>query len=154
MADKAKADEKSERPALHPHRMKQAEYVYERWRMTVENGTTTEDLKRPAFYAHIAQHLRPGSIIEVMPDNRTFFAELLVLDAGPQYAKVHALRHVEIEALKMGGSVFPGYTVEFGGDHVKWRVLREADRKALKDGLPTQTDAFAWLANHLKAMAA
>lgn len=154
MADK-KPEQKADRPAIHPTRIRQAEYAYERWRITVENGTTIEDLTRPAFYAHVATHFRPGSIIEAMPDNRAFFAELIVIDSGQQYVKTAVLREVKLEAVSAAGAnLFPGYSAEFAGDHLKWRVIRESDRKSLKDGLPSQTDAFSWLSNHLKAMAA
>lgn len=155
MADKKPDEQKTERPAIHINRLRQAEFAYERWRLTVENGTTVDDLKRPGFFAHIASQMRPGALIEVMPDNRSFFIELLVVDAGPQYVKTAVLRDVKLEAVSVGGAnPFPGYSVEFAGDHLKWRVIRESDRKSLKENLPTQTDAFTWLANHLKAQAA
>ena len=155
MAEKSKPEaEKSERPSVSEQRLRQAEFTYERWRLIVENGTTIEDLKRPGFYAHIARQMRTGSIIEVMPDNGSYFAELLVRDVGPQYVKVGLLREVTLETVEVGSKAFPGYTAEYTGEHLKWRVIRESDRKELKSGLATQGDAFSWISNHLKALAA
>jgi hypothetical protein len=155
MAEKLKTSEASEQPAVHPTRLKGAEYAFSLWRLAVPSETSIEDLKRSAFYAHIAQHLRNGDVIQVMPDNRAYFAELLVVDAGAQYAKVALLREVKLEALQAGASsAFPGYSIEYAGDHERWRIIREADRKVLKAHQASQADAFTWLTNHLKALAA
>lgn len=155
MAEKQKAAETSEQPAVNENRLKGAEFAFNTWRLTVPSETTLEDLKRAAFYAHIARQLRMGDLIQVMPDNRSYFVELLVVDTASQYAKVAVLRDVKLEALQASTTAaFPGYSVEYAGDHERWRVIRESDRKQLKSGLASQTDAFTWLTNHLKAMAA
>ena len=151
MAEKPKA----EQPAVHPNRLKGAEYAFNTWRLVVPSETTIEDLKRGAFYAHIAQQLKHGDLIQVMPDNRSYFVELLVIDSGAQFAKVTVIREVKLEALQAATSAaFPGYTVEYAGDHERWRVIRDSDRKPLKSNQATQADAFTWLTNHLKALAA
>lgn len=151
MAEKPKA----EQPAVHPNRLKGAEYAFTLWRLTVPSETAIDDLKRASFYAHIAQNLRHGDLIQVMPDNRSFFVELLVVDVAPQYAKVMVIREVKLEALQANASqAFPGYTIEYAGDHERWRVIRDSDKKVLKKDQATQTEAFTWLTNHLKALAA
>jgi hypothetical protein len=81
MADKDKPDTKQdskEIPAFHPNRMKLAEQAYRRFRLLVPVGTTVEDLKRPSIWAHVARDWRPNDIVEVMPDDRAWFAELFV----------------------------------------------------------------------------
>lgn len=154
MAEKDKA-EKKEQPALHPNRITAGEQAFVLYRAIVPSETTLDDLKRSAFWAHVAQMLRPGYLIQVMPDNRSYFVELLVVDAGAQFAKVAVLREVKLEVLQAGASpAFPGFSVEYAGDHERWRVIRESDRKVLKANQGSQADAFTWLTNHLKALAA
>jgi hypothetical protein len=155
MAEKDKAEKKPElEPAVHPNRMKLAEHAFRMWRLIVTNPTTVEDLKRPEFYAHLARQWKPGDLVQVMPDNRSFFAELLVIDASSQYAKVDILRHKELEKVQPGKAMLPGYSIEYAGDHEQWRVIRESDRKVLKSGHATQGDAYSWASNHAKALAA
>lgn len=158
MAEKDKVDvkpEPKEIPAFHPNRMKLAEQAYRRFRFLVPSGTAVDDLKRPSIWAHVARDWRPNDIVEVMPDDRAWFAECFVLDCGTQYAKLQVLRESKLEAVKVGGlAAVPGHSIEYGGEHEKWRVIRDADRKILKSGHATQGDAFNWLTNHLKALAA
>jgi hypothetical protein len=62
---------------------------------------------------------------------------------------------VKLEAVEPSATVaVPGHTVEWSGRHTKWRVIRESDRKVLKDGLATRADGYSWLASYSKALAA
>jgi hypothetical protein len=145
----------AKKPAVPPTRMQLAEQVRNIWALTVPVDTTIKDLLDPGYWAHLARQLQPGDRIEVEPDNGAYFAELRVLDAGNQYAKVMVLREVKLDVVEPSASVsVPGHTVEWSGRHTKWRVVRDADRKTLKDGLPTKADGYGWLANYSKALAA
>jgi hypothetical protein len=148
-----KAETKSQ-PVI-PTRMQLAEQVRNIWCLTVPVGTTVQDMLNPGYWAHLARQLQPGDRIEVEPDDGSYFAELRVLDSGNQYAKVMALREVKLEAVEPSASVsVPGHTVEWSGRHTKWRVVRESDRKVLKDGLASKADGYGWLASYGKALAA
>lgn len=148
--------EKTEtQPPVMPTRMQLAEQVRNIWALTVPVGTLVKDLLEPGYWAHLARQLQPGDRIEVEPDNSSYFAELRVLDAGNQYAKVMLLREVSLDVVEPSAAVsVPGHTVEWSGRHTKWRVVRVSDRKTLKDGLPTKADGYGWLANYGKALAA
>ena len=150
----AEAKIESRQPVI-PTRMQLAEQVRNIWCLTVPVGTTVQDMLNPGYWAHLARQLQPGDRIEVEPDDGSYFAELRVLDSGNQYAKVMALREVKLEAIEPSASVsVPGHTVEWSGRHTKWRVIRESDRKVLKDGLASKADGYGWLSSYAKALAA
>lgn len=143
------------KPPVMPIRMQLAEQSRNIWCLTVPNGTTVQDMLNPGYWAHLARQLKPGDRVEVEPDNGTYFAELRVLDAGNQYAKMAVLREVTLESIEPSATIsVPGHTVEWSGRHTKWRVIRESDRKVLKDSLASKADGYAWLASYSKALAA
>jgi hypothetical protein len=152
MADKP---ETKERPALHPSRRMLAEQRRQIHSVVPEFGTTIAEMLNPGYWAHVARDLRPGDRIEVDAEDGSYFAELMVRDAGAQYAKVALLREVKLDAIEPSATVsLPGHNVEWSGPHTKWRVLRTADRKVLKDGFTTKADGYNWLASYSKAVAA
>lgn len=151
------ADAKTEPklPPVMPTRLQLAEQVRHIWALTVPVGTTVKNMLEPGYWAHISRQLQPGDRIEVEPDDSSYFAELRVIDAGNQYAKVMVLREVKLESVEPSATVaVPGHNIEWSGRHTKWRVVRESDRKVLKDGLPTKADGYNWLSNYAKALAA
>lgn len=138
-----------------PIRMQLAEQMRNIYRLIVPNEAQLKDVLEPGFYVHLAKKLRPGDRIEIKPDDGSYFAEVEVQDVGGGYAKVALLREVKLETVtRSAASILPGHSTEWGGEHIKWRVIRESDRRVLKDQLPTQTDALNWLSNHAKAQAA
>lgn len=152
MTEKAK-----ERPPLHPSRMQLAEHRRQIWHIVPEHGTALTDLLNPAYWSHISRQMKPTDRIEVSAEDGSYFAELIVIDAGLQFAKVAVLREVKLETTESpeaSAAIMKGHKVEWSGPHTKFRVLRESDRKVLKDGFGNRSDANAWLAGHAKAMAA
>jgi hypothetical protein len=143
-------------PAIHPQRMQLAEQVRNVWSVTVPNDTHKGDLQRPEFWAHLATMLRPRDRIEVETEDGSYVADLLVLDAGTQYAKMAILREYRLDVVEpQSQSAAPaGHKVEWSGRHTKFRVVRESDSKVIKDGFATKADAYGWLASYGKALAA
>lgn len=93
--------------------------------------------------------LRRGDIITVLPDDNSYYSELLVLDVGKLFAKVVELRCVVIESSKSLSITLPeGYEIKFRGPIQKWTVLR--GKEILKDGMLKQ-QAENWLSEHLQA---
>jgi hypothetical protein len=71
------------------------------------------------------------------------------------WAKVVLLRKHDLGvfAPEKQGVLLPGHSVSYGGTHVLWRVIRDADKKVLKDKLKTEGDGYAWLAGYAKQVA-
>lgn len=118
--------------------------------VTPEHNTPYEAILRDDYWAHVSAKMKPGDRIEVLAEDGSYFAELLVQDAGRLYAKVAELRHVKLDAVevKEGGMVVEGYEVAWKGPQLKWCVLRGKDR--LKDGMD-KASAIQWMQSHAKA---
>lgn len=146
-------DESTREPRTLPMaRFKQAEHERNIYHVDVEEKITQEDLLYPGFWAHVARQLRPRDRIEAHAEDGAWFAELLVIESGANFAKVAILRHVRLDATvpsESAGSV-AGHYVKWRGHVKKWSVLRQADEAVLKEGLTTRGEAIAWLEDYGK----
>lgn len=137
-------------------RCKQAEYERRVWDVVPEANTPFEALIEPQYWAHVSAKMRPWDHIEVRSEDGSYFAELLVQDAGRLFAKVAVLRKHDLRAIDVGeaDAVSTGHEIKHAGPYAKWRVIRLADKSMLKDKFETKGAAQSWLAEHLKGLAA
>ena len=136
-------------------RFKPSEYMRVVYYAIPEANTPISDLKKPEYWAHIAQQLKASDRIEVEAEDGAYFVELLVRDVGRTWAKVTVLRELMLDDT---GAPMPDelkeYDVIYKGKMTKWSVIRLKDRSAVYEGGNTKQDAMAWLTDHLKALAA
>ena len=145
-----------------PGRLKLAEAARNYWVVTVEQGTTRDDLKRPEFWALVSKDFRPYDRIDVQCDDGTFFAEYVVRTADRTWAKVQELAFhslgtkdvslTEAEALEQRKR----YEAKYRGPHLRYCVERKDGDKVtrIKDGCQDEAAALTWLADHLKTIGA
>lgn len=142
---------------LPSSRFKLADYKRNEFRVTPEHGTTLEDIQKPEFWTHVAAQLAQFDTIEVIPEDGSFYAELLVITSGKQFATVKLLRHVELERTVKKDApeaqMHPDYRIEWGGVAEKHRIVR-SDGEVMAKGLQKKADAEAWLKDHLAQLAA
>lgn len=109
-------------------------------------GVTLDDMKKPDYWANLGHILRPGDRIEVLPEDFTFFAELIVRDAGQLFAMVETLRCVTFD-----GEVAPveagAYRVQWAGPAHKFRVVRTSDGAVIQTGFPNKGAALRYAQN-------
>ncbi len=67
-------------PASALHRS--AEYERSYWHVVVDDTITLDDLMRPAFWAHHANKLQRGHLVDVVRSDMTLDVQLRVLEAG------------------------------------------------------------------------
>jgi len=84
--------------SLNQGRVKIETYANQRWRASVENETTIENILDPIFWAHIAGQLIPGDHIECLWDDKSRWADLIVLSTGTGLAHVDLLATKELSA--------------------------------------------------------
>lgn len=140
---------------LSPGRLQGQEFVMTRHCVTLEEGTTLEDIKDSAFWAHVAPRLKPYDQITVRTDDGLWWAELLVLVVGRTFAKVKVLQHVPLSTTDVDMSVadkIEGYEVKYRGPLCEWSVLRTKDGQLLSEKHKTKGHAQAWLNEHLKVV--
>lgn len=138
---------------LKPTRFGLTEHANQDKTITVEAGTKLEDVLKSEFYANVAPLLIPYDHIRVRIDTGDWYAELLVLSCGRNWAKVKTLYHVKLAAedTDMGTAEDDKeYKVCFRGPNLKHSVIRIADKSVLKEGCETNAEAKTWLAEYLK----
>ena len=120
------------------------------WRVEVEIGTTVEQVLDEGFWANVGSMLRPGDVIEVLPDDYSWRLDLHVAGAGRLYAHLVQLTHYKLVPTTAPIKVPSIYKVEFAGAHLKWRILRKGE--PLLDGFATESLARRAAAEHQKAV--
>lgn len=144
---------------LHANRFRSAELVRLIFAVTPEHGTDFDDLLKPDYWAHVAQQMRIGSVIEVRPEDGSYYAELFIRDCGRLWAKVAVLRKIDFAdaAAESLEAEDPSFSVAWHGPHAKHVVFRMkpgGGKEILRDGFDTKDAASAWLSQHLMALAA
>ena len=141
--------------ARKPTRLVSAEHTRHVWLVTVPPDISFEQTHQPDFWAHVGAQLRPGARIEVMPEDMSWFGELMVLECDRLWAKVAPLRFVELAGVNpdKGQSLAAGYRVEYKGPTKKHCVLRTSDNTIVQEGIALKVDAEAWIREHVQVLA-
>ena len=146
--------------ALKASRFKSAELMRMIYTAVPEHGTEFEEILKPEYWAHVGHTMQPGSRIEVMPEDGSYFAELLVRDCRRLWASVALLRKVDFHDNEQIASQSAGgvsYSFQWRGPHAKHAVIRTApagNKDVMKEGFATRDQASVWLATHLSDIAA
>lgn len=130
------------------NRIRPADYDRTIFATTPEPGTTLEDMLAPEYWSHVAKSLKPGSRIEVTPEDGSWFAELYVRRASANAALVVVLRAYDFEAKMLGATPAPDhadFTVKFRGG-AGWSVVRNSDKAIMFEGGKTREEAENWVA--------
>lgn len=135
---------------LASNRLKLADGQRNFFRVIPEAGTPFDTMLTDRYWAHVAAKMKPGDHVEVWAEDGSYYAELLVQDAGKLYAKVAVKLHIKLDVVevKEGGLMIEGYEVKWRGPQMKWCVLRGKD--VLKEGMD-KASAIQWMQNHAKA---
>ncbi|HEX5461885.1 MAG TPA: hypothetical protein VFX20_18115 [Steroidobacteraceae bacterium] len=143
-------------PELHQDRLREADHAYRRWMVTIPHGTLPSDLEAAAYWAHLSHMLRAPDELFCRWEDNTGEATARVIGSGHGWVKVevlhsHKYQHFSPEALNV---ILPGHKVKYVNNFAKWVVLREADQRVLKDQCDSEGEAYTWLANYAKSVAA
>lgn len=149
--------------ALMQDSIKPAEYMRNVFAATLPPNTSFEDVKKEAFWAHVAAKFHPTDRVEVMDAEGTFFAELMIISCGRNWAKVSVLRFHELsetlpqaaaEATQKGSnSKLAEYEVDWT-QATKARVVRLVDKEVIKENFPSKADAQKWLLSYVDGIVA
>lgn len=138
-------------------KMQPAEYLRNTWRVTLPAEVKYAEIFVPSFWANVASKFVRGDIIEVWPEDGSWFATLIVRVSARTHAIVGELRYVNFNVPESatplpGGEIPEGTaptgvnppTVEWKGPKLKWAVIRH-DGEYMKDGFESKTDAQKWV---------
>lgn len=141
--------------SLNPSRFSLDETANQNWSLTVEAGTTLDDVLRPDFLANVSKQMRPYDRIRVRIDTGEWYAELLVLTCGRAWAKLVTIFKIDLaenSLEELEGGVLDQYFIKFNGPHLKYCVIRKSDKEPIKEGCGTKAEAQSWLSNYMLAI--
>lgn len=149
----AKTESKRE-VSLMPTRLSLAEHWRRDFCVNAEEGTLPADIVNPAYWSHVAAQLQQFDRIDVREETGAWLAELIVVDAGRNYAKVFMAKcHIFQDIDKMPAPAAK-HRVEWKGPQRRHSVIRIADGQVLQEGFPDKSAASAWLENYEKTTGA
>ncbi len=120
------------------------------WEAVVPAGTPIEHVRDRAFWANVSRKMKMGDKIRVLPRDGAWYGELLVWDAGQNWANVDGAF-----AKRPDFDAAPGVDAEFlvWSDPVDgFCVKRKTTGAVLKSNFPNAEDARRWILDHQKAL--
>ena len=84
------------RKKLSPAAISLAEHDRTKFAIKVDEGTVLQDVIKPTFWTHVAARLKVTDQIEVLCDDLTWYAELIVLHIEGPLVKVRPLLYVAL----------------------------------------------------------
>jgi hypothetical protein len=128
---------------------REAGVKFSTWEVVPPAGTTKEHILEPKFWANVARRMKMGDTLLVVPRDGTWYAQLVVWDAGQNWAHVSGgiIDRPSFEAT-------PGVESEFDivSDPVDGVCIKRKGGGILKKNLPNHEDARRWLIDHQKAL--
>lgn len=134
---------------LAPTRLKHAEFVRSHYRVEPAAGASLADVADPEYLGHVAERLRPGDKLEIMPECMSWYAEALVVDAARRSARIQViLGPVAIDAGEqvLASDVFEARWIS---PTARFGVVRRADGALMAKQFPAKADAEQWIAQRV-----
>lgn len=136
------------------HSIQMAEYSCNRFRMVVPKETTKDDLMNSKLYRDLVKFHKNmdkgrfsfGDILEVLAEDGSFYAELLILGSTMEelFSKInYFVFHLETKELLE----VPAYKIEWKGPKNKFAILRKADDSIFRQHFSSKEEALSFLQN-------
>ena len=116
-------------------------------------GTPFKHALKPEYWANYGTQLRPFDIIEFRSEEGTYWAQLLVVDCGNNWASVEVLVQKNLTKIKEDKLNLFGCEVSYSGAVDQYRVVRESDKKVLSRGNRSMEAAVKWLTENKQVAA-
>lgn len=123
------------------------------WEAIPPAGTKVEHLKRPDFWANVARKLKPGSVVIVWPADGQYYAEMLVWDAGQNWARLDFK-----PGFPMQRPSFDAVAGEVDKFDVRyhpskgWQVVERDTNRVLKEHMPNAEEARRWKMEYMRVL--
>lgn len=121
---------------------------------TPEAGTSLEQVVRSEYWSHATRLFNPSDRIEVIPEDGSYFVELLVTNVELNRVKVVELRRVVLqESVELQEDLAKDYEVKWRGNIKRHCVMRKSDKKLIKENFATGKEAAQWLNDFVLGLA-
>lgn len=153
--------------ALAPNKIQQAEFARVVFSVTPELGTTIKQVLDPKYWVHVAAKLKPRCRIEVLAEDFSWYAELLVVTSDKTWASMALLSYKDLtgkvakpetadvkqEPNKDGSVTLDEFnTADHYVDYVqgqsKGRVIHRASKQVIKEGFKNKAEAAVFMRAH------
>lgn len=136
-------------PALPRNSLKLRESTNNTWRAIAPRGTPRERLLDSDFWSVVSESFLAYDVIAVIAEDRSYYAELLVLECGRGYASLVELNFHPLPALLVANDGLPPNheIVHLGPDDL-YGVRRCSDGVMLGKGFASRDEALAFLLDH------
>ena len=142
-------------PKLRPSGMRRAEHARTSYFVSPPPTADYDAVKEPIYWTHVASQLRPGDMIEVWPEDRSYWALLLVTGTGDNTAKVEELVFRKIiDAADDNFTPLAGYRVDWRGPNGRYAVVRDADKSVIQGNFTTKEEAQTWMIQNKRQLLA
>lgn len=136
-------------PALTRQGFKLREYANSAWRVIADRGVTIERLCDTDYWSLVAQDLHPFDTLHVIAADRSYYAELLVVDCGRGYAAVELLLHKPLPPLlAITDRLPPGFELKYNGPESQWTATRLCDGVVIGTGFSSRDACLQHLLDH------
>lgn len=139
---------------LVPSKLRERESVIRQYHVVPEHNTPYERVLEKSYWSHVANRLNPSDLIQVEPEDGSYWALLLVRNVSSIEVSVVPLveKHFETEPEELEASD-PEYRVKWNGPSDKYIVQRVSDGEKIASGF-SKAEANKWIMEHNKSMAA
>lgn len=123
------------------------------WEVVPPARSPIENVLRRDFWANVSGRMRTGDSVIVVPRDGAWYAELIVWDAGQNWADMSVKCKVDRPQL----AAVPGIESDFEivSDPIDGVVVRRRSTgQKVKDNFPNHEDARRWLLEHQRALRA
>ena len=138
-------EQKKQVSAIDQQRWQLAEFARQDWIATVEEGTTLEDVKNPAFWANVSVLMKPFDHIDVRCEDGSWAADFIVLGCDRNWARVHMKHHYELTTADVSLTQALHHEIKWKGPIRMFCVIRLSDQSAIQEKLRTKEEAALWL---------
>ena len=130
--------------------LKLAEFVRRLFTVIIPVDTTRKDVLNPRFWEHVAKKLAINDRIEIMPEDSSYFMEVIVTNVDRQRVAVSELRYINLAGVETPNNAPDAnadslYEYKYRGSNLKHCIMHKIDGSALKEGCTSKDDAIAWL---------
>lgn len=128
-------------------RVTAAEYARQCHRVTPEAGSKLSDMLVPSYWAHVAAKLHEGDFVEILPEDKAWYAQGIVMSCSQVHARIEVLvsKVLAEEAKPEVAAKDEPFEITFKGPSRKWSILRVEDKAVVKEQFDSKKDANAWL---------
>jgi len=152
------APKAKETPELFGARVQYSETARNSFFITIPAETPIDAVLQPAYWKHVSKKFSPYTRIEVVTDDGEYFAELLVLNAGDNWAVVKKLSYHDLNNVAdiKEAEKHNGLELKYRGPHYKWCVMRKNPENnqmdVIKEGFDRKEEAARELAQYARTI--